>query len=148
MIILELSFTGTQAGMTEEQKHSFAWFLEKYTPGRARFHHGMCVGADADAARIAHRLGRRNIAHPSDIIKKRAKGLPSYELLPAATVEERWEDIPAAGEALVAAPRLRREERRSGTWATVRRARKQGKPVIVIWPDGSIEWERRYEEVK
>lgn len=27
---------------------------------------------------------------------------------------------------------------RSGTWATIRRARKWGKPVTIIWPDGSI----------
>jgi hypothetical protein len=40
-------------------------------------------------------------------------------------------------EALIATPRLMVEELRSGTWSTIRYARKCRKPVHIVWPDGS-----------
>ena len=39
---------------------------------------------------------------------------------------------------MIAAPSEAEEQRRSGTWSTVRFARKQGKPVFVISPDGTV----------
>lgn len=30
------------------------------------------------------------------------------------------------------------EEQRSGTWATVRYARKQNKRIVIVYPDGTI----------
>jgi predicted Rossmann fold nucleotide-binding protein DprA/Smf involved in DNA uptake len=41
--------------------------------------------------------------------------------------------------ALIAAPAEPLEQIRSGTWSTVRFAKKQGKTVILILPDGTIE---------
>ena len=35
-------------------------------------------------------------------------------------------------------PQGNEEVMRSGTWATVRRARKQDKPIFIINPDGSL----------
>lgn len=57
--------------------------------------------------------------------------------------EPDWEpkrnhDIVDATEWLIATPK-KFEEIRSGTWATVRYAKKVKKPVTIIWPDGSIE---------
>ncbi len=40
---------------------------------------------------------------------------------------------------MVAAPKSFAEELRSGTWATVRYARKQKKPVVIVFPDGSVQ---------
>jgi hypothetical protein len=42
----------------------------------------------------------------------------------------------------VACPRTDQEQRRSGTWATVRYARKVGKPVLIIGRDGKIKLEK------
>jgi hypothetical protein len=39
---------------------------------------------------------------------------------------------------VIAAPMSSAEVMRSGTWATIRYARKAGKPVLVIWPNGEI----------
>lgn len=36
---------------------------------------------------------------------------------------------------LIAAPRSLTEEQRSGTWATVRYARKMGRPVVILDPE-------------
>lgn len=47
----------------------------------------------------------------------------------------------AACDILLAFPRTKSEELRSGTWATVRRARKEGKPVWYFPLDGSEPFE-------
>src|SRR5262245_55419877 len=41
-------------------------------------------------------------------------------------------------EALIATPRGFKEELRSGTWACVRYARKAGRTLHIVWPDGSV----------
>jgi hypothetical protein len=45
-------------------------------------------------------------------------------------------DIVVESELLIATPKEVKEQLRSGTWATVRRARKVGIPIILITPDG------------
>lgn len=52
---------------------------------------------------------------------------------------ERNHRIVDACDVLIACPKDAQEQLRSGTWATVRYARKQGKRVIVITPDGTVE---------
>lgn len=47
-----------------------------------------------------------------------------------------------ATSALIAAPFGFEEELRSGTWATVRYARKLGRPVRFFWPDGTTSLDR------
>jgi hypothetical protein len=39
---------------------------------------------------------------------------------------------------VIAAPMSSAEILRSGTWATIRYARKAGKPVLIIWPNGEL----------
>lgn len=52
----------------------------------------------------------------------------------------RNKDIVNASEGMLAAPRGP-EELRSGTWSTIRYARKCRKKVLIMWPDGSETWE-------
>ncbi len=49
----------------------------------------------------------------------------------------------ATSSVLGACPRSAEEETRSGTWPTVRYARKQGKPVYLVLPDGEVRVEKR-----
>lgn len=49
----------------------------------------------------------------------------------------RNKDIVESTDVLLACPKGP-EELRSGTWSTVRLARKQGKRVVIFWPDGSV----------
>jgi predicted Rossmann fold nucleotide-binding protein DprA/Smf involved in DNA uptake len=51
---------------------------------------------------------------------------------------DRNRDIVDAAAVLIAAPKEMTETLRSGTWATVRYARKQGKQVWIVWPDGTV----------
>jgi hypothetical protein len=48
-------------------------------------------------------------------------------------------EIVRATELLIAAPGEMEERHRSGTWSTARYARRIGRPVIVVLPDGAIE---------
>jgi hypothetical protein len=47
-------------------------------------------------------------------------------------------DIVDETELLIACPGELAEAVRSGTWATVRYARKLGRPIVIFWPDGSV----------
>jgi hypothetical protein len=51
---------------------------------------------------------------------------------------DRNKDIVRETASLIAAPAEPEEQLRSGTWSTVRFARKQGKPVFLILPDGTV----------
>jgi hypothetical protein len=46
-------------------------------------------------------------------------------------------------ELLIAAPAEAMEHHRSGTWSTVRHARKLGRAICIIRPDGTLICERR-----
>ena len=142
---MKVSFTGTQDGMTETQKES----LRCYLGGVKEFHHGDCVGADEEAHEIAVSAGVPLIViHPPSDSKKRAWcGIepwclerPKHDLTVAqkgCRIEEekpyleRNRDIVDSGYALVAAPKGK-EVMRSGTWSTVRYARKEHKLVVIL----------------
>ena len=71
-----LGFTGTRSGMTEAQKWQLETFLRDYASHRKNtdlvFHHGDCIGADAEAHTIAKKIGFRVCVHPSTLTKQRA----------------------------------------------------------------------------
>jgi hypothetical protein len=128
-----VGFTGTASGMTEHQQAELYGTLCIHPHLRTGFRHGDCVGADAEAHAIALELGWPVVIHPPANPKRRAycdggvvKGPRPYLV--------RNHDIVDACDFLIAAPRQRKEVLRSGTWATVRYARKVGKEVIILEP--------------
>lgn len=131
---MKVGFTGTQSGMTRAQQVLVHDVLVKRVA--TEFHHGDCVGADAEAHGMAVRLGIPVIIHPPLNPVKRAfcKGATHVvkELEPKEYLE-RNHDIVDATDMLVAVPRDGTERRRSGTWATIRYARKLGREVIILW---------------
>jgi hypothetical protein len=110
---VNVGFTGTLKGMSIDQEDQLAYVLDMLP--RGEFHHGAAKGADTQAARIAERRGWRLVPHP-------AGGNPL----------DRNHDIVAAASLLIAAPLTDKEVLRSGTWATVRYARKAGAPVLML----------------
>ena len=137
-----VGFTGTQSGMVPEQKRQFKEILQIFHP-ITEFHPGDCIGADSDAHQIVHEQEIPIVLHPPTNKTKRAFCLTSTiikELSPKSYLE-RNQDIVDACSVLIATPEGDCEEIRSGTWATIRRARKAGKPIYIIWPDGDLEIE-------
>ena len=132
----EVGFTGTQRGMTEKQELEVtAQLILLQQDGYGIFHHGDCIGADSQAHDIAKKLGYDIVLHPPDENYKRAfrtKGAVRIE--PVRPYLLRNRDIVASSTFLIAAPKTELEELRSGTWTTVRYARKAGIFVKVVLP--------------
>jgi len=130
-----LGFTGTQWGMTEIQKQEFERFVIEQNP--LEFHHGDCIGSDAEAHEIVRRvlpLCVIVIHPPSNDIKRAFK--KGDESRPPAPYLTRNHNIIQETDFLVATP-VNKEVLRSGTWATVRwyRRWKKSEPKI-IYPWG------------
>ena len=132
-----IGFTGTQDGMTRAQIVALRRILSR-TGGW--FHHGDCVGADAEAHEIAAYLeGYRIILHPPSDPKKRAWCKGAHETRNEKPYLQRNRDLVDETDVLIAAPKDKQERLRSGTWSTVRYARKTGKSVYMIFPDGKLD---------
>lgn len=139
-----IAFTGTQKGMTDAQIVAVSALLLSMEPERVV--HGDCIGADSDFDVIVRRQPSHIFIdiHPADGEDKRAHCELRASSPGQVTVHEpkppldRNHDMVDMGDSLIATPKGFKEEIRSGTWATVRYARKCKKPVIIVWPDGSI----------
>lgn len=136
-----IGFTGTQVGMNSIQQYSLIRLLD-YTDIK-QFHHGDCVGADARAHDIVKMFhGILRIIHPPSDSNKRAfcaEPGPWDIVLRPKPYLVRNRDIVRETDELIAAPRTRHEELRSGTWATVRFAKKMGKKVTILYPNGAVD---------
>jgi len=128
-------FSGTQKGMTYAQGETLLALLSRDETGE--FHHGDSIGADAEAHEIARACRIPIYIHPPLIPKKRAFKHSRFTYSPKLYLE-RNHDIIDVCNILIACPKSRFEEMRSGTWATVRYARKKNKEIKIIWPDGKI----------
>ena len=136
---MNIGFTGTRQGLTEPQKERLWSTLQSLQKdGAVFFCHGDCIGADSAAHLMASILGLRIILHPPDRDALRAF-CEADEVRKPLPYLQRNHAIVDETDVLLACPGGRREELRSGTWATVRFARKQGKRVILIYPDGDTE---------
>ena len=137
-----IGFTGTKLGMTEPQAQAFQDVLDELRRDcTLELHHGDCIGADEDANDIVIKLGNAQvIVHPPDNPKTRAYCAGSITILPERAYLDRNHDIVNACSILIACPKEDHEETlRSGTWATIRYAKKQNRDLILIWSDGKIQ---------
>lgn len=139
---MKLGFTGTREDITCEQHKTLCEWIKSHAHEITEFHHGCCIGADSEAAVVVQSWAKAAIhAHPSTL-----RSLTGNVALQFADVVhdrkpplERNQDIVDACDMLIATPKTDHEELKSGTWATVRRARKAGKPVVIIRPDGAVD---------
>ena len=137
---MRISFTGTRRGMSAYQERQFEDLIRFYF-GRGLmnlFTHGACVGADVQAHRIVRRIFGTSVmigAFPSNHETSRIEELRDDCNFVAAEKPplERDRDVVDAGkDLLIAAPLQMLEARRSGTWTTVRYARRIGVKVEVM----------------
>lgn len=134
---MKIGFTGTQQGMTRQQAVELNGYLFDLSVAHPAIevHHGDCIGADSEFHSIAKSLNFITYAYPANIIGKRAFSEADY-ILRTKPPLERNHDIVAAVDLMIATPAQRHEVLRSGTWATIRYARKKGVKVHIIYPQG------------
>lgn len=137
--VYTVGFSGTRNGLSAAAYSTLCWFLDAIkTP--ADFRHGDCIGADSTAHYCAQRRGFRILIHPPEDTKLRAYCKDAFSVLPAKPYLERNREIAVMSDRLFAAvPGAEEEHPHSGTWATVRYAKKAELPVTLIFPDGSYE---------
>lgn len=141
---VHIGFTGTRGTVLRPVEPRLRAYLAKVL-SRGRevvVHHGDCLGMDARMHRIAVSMGAKVVVHPPEDDRQRAFCIRrmgrEYPLRDVKTVEpkpylERNRDIVDACRILLAVPLdPDNEEQRSGTWATIRYARKQGKTVRIL----------------
>lgn len=139
---MRIGFTGTQDGMTRAQRAAVFDELPKATEDH-EVHHGCCVGADAEFHDLVEQwLPCRIVGHPPLNTSKMAK-LGCDDFMEPMEYLARNRQIVEHSQVLIAAPKGA-EELRSGTWSTVRYARKRGVPVTIVWPDGAVTRETPY----
>lgn len=138
---MKIGFTGTQDGCTDPQFDLLVEVLQELHEV-TEAHHGDCLGADFQFTVIVDCIfGTGKIHnHPPEDNKKRAfcRADKIYDPLPYLV---RNHNIVDATEILIACPKTMKEELRSGTWATIRYARKQKGVIVILWPDGKYTYE-------
>lgn len=133
---MKLGFTGTQIGMTDLQLDAVRDILREKS---GEFHHGDCIGADAQAHEAAESAGFAIHIHPPVNPSKRAfKVAHISRMKPKLPYLDRNKNIVLATESLLAAPGEMEEQLRSGTWSTIRFAKKHMRPILIVYPDGSL----------
>jgi hypothetical protein len=118
---MQLTFTGTRKGVTTAQEQTLYNVLSSMRPFYDVLNDGDAIGADQTAKRIGDELGYLVVPYPAG----------------DAPIERNHTMVDRSA-LLVACPAQDHEILRSGTWATIRYARKRCISVTIIWPDGTV----------
>lgn len=143
-----LGFTGTQDGMTDQQRETVeAVVSAQYLPHMdfalanvSEVNHGDCIGADENFHMICRRIGVPIVIHPPENESKRAFCEGAALIHDPLPYLDRNRVIVVTSDWLLATPKQNHEpagKRAGGTWYTVRFARTQAVPVLIVWPDGT-----------
>jgi hypothetical protein len=137
--IHRVGVTGTRNGLTGPQYQVACELLSYITRSSEicpELHFGDCVGADSELYGLAHSMSYWTVAHPPTVGRYRAyreadgiRAPKPYLVRNRAIVDET--DI------LLAFPKEASESRFGGTWHTVRYARKVGRRLVIVLPDGT-----------
>lgn len=144
---MNIGFTGTRKGMTRKQKAKIKLFFEGHLLDLDMMErdtwvvrHGGCDGSDDDFHNIASEYADMIYVYPGDEQQKtKYKNSRFVTVTEIKPYLERNKDIVHMTGGLLATPKGFKEEKRSGTWMTIRHAKKVKKPVFIIYPDGKLE---------
>lgn len=142
-----VGFTGTREGLTRQQDNVLDEMANLGEFGGEN-HHGDCVGADEEFDYFARRYSGSVVIHPPEDDRLRAFcHLKDYgwgngdwdnvTVLEPKPYLERNRDIVDGCDRLIACPKEPKGYASGGTGYTIDYAVKVGKPVTIIWPDGS-----------
>lgn len=125
--MIKIGFTGTSKGMNQMQFTKLKEYLESVND--VECHHGDCIGSDEVFDKLCHSMNFNVVIHPPIDSKKRAYCVG--EVLQEKEYLSRNKDIVDEANVLLATPKGK-EVSRSGTWSTIRYAKKIGKKVIIF----------------
>lgn len=142
---LVVGFTGTRNGMTDAQRDRVYRELKQNMTGALGVPllglHGDCVGADADFDRICILLGIGRMCRPCVFESMRAH-TGAVEIAPPVRPMERNRAIVADADWVIACPPNFDEIKSgSGTWATIKFARRAHRMLTIVFPDGTLRTE-------
>ncbi len=129
---MRIGVTASQEGLSERQIILIREMLVKLNC--TELHHGDCLGGDADIHQIALQLDIDVVIHPPENESKRAFCDHAIKVHRQYPYLERNRHIVDATDYLLGCPNTMYERLRSGTWSTIRYARKIDKPYLVILP--------------
>jgi hypothetical protein len=134
-----LGFTGTENGMTHVQYHVVKDKVISIDYLVSEYHHGDCIGSDSNFHDIVCSLGLTLKLHVHPPLNQSLRAFCKCgKVYPLKEYLERDHDIVNASDILIATPGEYEEITRSGTWTTVRYARKKGIEILIVYPDGNI----------
>ena len=136
---IEIGFTGTQDGISEERLNDIGKIIADYHADYERvwLHHGACLGADTQVHSKYFNKVHAVIVHPP-VIQDKQGVWPIGGLEPNTYWRTPYDylvrnrHIVRECDVLIAAPATPNEVLRSGTWATIRYARKIGREIIQV----------------
>lgn len=153
---INVSFTGSRRGISSRQQCSLDMLIDSilHTYNEVTFHHGDCMGADAEFHKtiysVCYRYHSYMVAkhkyvyiqlYPStsptrafcdkEVVISCVKDIIGVDVFAPKQPLVRNVDIVNASNFLIACPN-RGEVIRSGTWSTIRRAREAGKSIMIL----------------
>lgn len=144
---MKIGFTGTRQGMTTDQWAKVVDIIALHAEELNEWHDGDCQGADTQAGNSVRSMRKMGTAffmhgHPSHgqgTEKWRAHS--EYDFIwreKPPLVRNR--DIVDSVDLMIAGPREFDEVvKGSGTWATIRYAKRKGVRLFIVYPDASVE---------
>lgn len=132
---MKIGITGTREGMNEHQFELLQQYLTLHYCEGAEFHHGDCVGVDAEAAMLAKDIGYRIISHPGPTVGDLRAFVECDESREPASHFKRNRTIVETCDCLIVVPLQNSWQPHGGTWYTHDYAKKTNKPFVVFWRD-------------
>lgn len=134
---MKLGMTGSRNGISPIALIKFQNFITNNEICEG--HHGDCFGADTIFHNELSKHNIKIIIHPPS-----NNGFRSYcngdEIRNPLPYLERNHNIVDETDMLIGFPATKKEIIRSGTWATLRYAKKMKKKILIIYPDGLSEF--------
>lgn len=136
-----IGFTGSREGPTKDQRDVWEYMSDGLEG--VLMHNGCALGADryvithagSGWSAVFWPANQDGLNWATDIGSPALVHGTTHAIRPPL---ERNRYIVNASEGMIAMPITMEEQRRSGTWATIRYARNVKKPVLVIGPNGQI----------
>lgn len=127
--------------MSPQQLGTFVRLVRMYAKDKFEFHHGDCIGADAQAHYVVNSFrGTSIVIHPPVDEEHRAFcKADEVQILTPFNHLRRNRNIVDACDIMIATPLQDAHQSRGGTWYTIDYSLSKRKEVTVIYRDGSTQ---------